>query len=59
MLVLRSESSLRRISALGADGGTLGLLFDVLGRVYASFLVYKTRVIVILQGPSFEKFVFN
>lgn len=56
---MRSESSLRRISALGADGGTLGLLFDVLGRVYASFLVYKTKVIVILQGPSFEKFVFN
>lgn len=59
MCVSKSESSLRRISALGADGGTLGLLFDVLGRVYTSFLVYKTRVIIILRGPSFEKFVFN
>lgn len=32
-----AESSLIRISALGADGGTLGLLFDVLGRVALHF----------------------
>lgn len=28
-----TESSLGRISALGVDGGTLGPLFDVLGRL--------------------------
>lgn len=43
-------NSLTRISALGADGGVCHFFLEgVFGRVVSPFLVYKTRVIFILQ----------
>lgn len=44
-----SGNSLRRISALGADGGARASSLSLREGGYSPFLVYKTKVMIILQ----------